>query len=43
MRDQLAHRYFDTNHAILSGTVANDLAPLQEAVRRLQQRVGPGE
>ena len=31
MRDQLAHRYFDTNHAIVSGTVTNDLTPLHDA------------
>lgn len=36
MRDQLAHRYFDTNHAIISGTVTNDLTPLHDAIRRLQ-------
>jgi len=43
MRDQLAHRYFDTDHAILSGTVANELTPLQEAIRRLQARVTAAE
>lgn len=42
MRDQLAHRYFDTNHAIVSGTVTNDLAPLHDAIRRLQQLDGGG-
>lgn len=43
MRNQLAHRYFDTNHAIVSGTVVDDLTPLHEAIRRLQERVTPGE
>lgn len=28
MRDQLAHRYFDTSHAILQATVDNDLLEL---------------
>ncbi|MGO8872890.1 MAG: DUF86 domain-containing protein [Acidimicrobiales bacterium] len=37
MRDQLAHRYFDTSHAIVSATVAGDLPELEEAVRRLQE------
>ena len=27
LRDQLAHRYFDTEHAIVGGTVAHDLEP----------------
>ena len=35
MRDQLAHRYFDTTHAIVASTVATDLPQLREAVRRL--------
>lgn len=35
MRDQLAHRYFDTSHAIVASTVANDLAELQAAVADL--------
>jgi len=43
MRDQLAHRYFDTSHAIVTGTVTDDLEPLEAAVRRLQERVTPGE
>ncbi len=30
MRDRLAHRYFDTSHAIVAATVTNDL-PLLEA------------
>lgn len=35
MRDQLAHRYFDTTHAIVASTVAHDLPQLREAVARL--------
>lgn len=36
MRDHLAHRYFDTSHAILQATVDNDLPQLERAARRLQ-------
>lgn len=36
MRDQLAHRYFDTSHAIVAATVAGDLELLSAAVVRLQ-------
>ncbi len=35
MRDHLAHRYFDTSHAILSTTVRDDLPELERAVRAL--------
>jgi uncharacterized protein with HEPN domain len=38
MRDRLAHRYFDTSHAILAATVKGDIPELEAAVRRLQQR-----
>lgn len=38
MRDRLAHRYFDTSHAILAATVDEDLPELDAAVRRLLQR-----
>jgi uncharacterized protein with HEPN domain len=31
MRDRLAHRYFDTSHAILSATVEQDLPELERA------------
>ncbi|GAC1608772.1 MAG: hypothetical protein NVS3B26_07100 [Mycobacteriales bacterium] len=41
MRNQLAHRYFDTQHAIVAGTVTDDLDPLLAAVHRLQARVPP--
>jgi uncharacterized protein with HEPN domain len=37
MRDHLAHRYFDTDHAIVQDVVDNDLGPLTEAVRSLLQ------
>jgi uncharacterized protein with HEPN domain len=36
MRDQLAHRYFDTSHAILVATVRHDLPELRGAVERLR-------
>lgn len=35
MRDQLAHRYFDTSHAIVASTVSQDLPELLIAVRAL--------
>lgn len=35
MRDYLAHRYFDTDHAIVSATVERDLPVLLAAVMRL--------
>jgi uncharacterized protein with HEPN domain len=35
MRDLLAHRYFDASHAIVQGTVDNDLDDLDAAVGRL--------
>jgi uncharacterized protein with HEPN domain len=42
MRDHLAHRYFDTAHAILQATVNDDLPELERAVRALA-KVLPGE
>ena len=39
MRDQLAHRYFDTAHSIVSATAANDIPLLAQAVRRLLSRL----
>jgi uncharacterized protein with HEPN domain len=43
MRDLLAHRYFDTSHAILQATVDGDLPLLSAAVTRLLERVqNPG-
>jgi uncharacterized protein with HEPN domain len=35
MRDQLAHRYFDTTHAIVASTVIHDLPILRQAITRL--------
>ncbi len=32
MRDLLAHRYFDTSHAILQATVEHDIPELDRAV-----------
>ncbi|HVB53960.1 MAG TPA: HepT-like ribonuclease domain-containing protein [Candidatus Acidoferrales bacterium] len=39
MRDRLAHRYFDTSHAVLAATISDDLPELEAAVRRLLQMV----
>ena len=36
MRDRLAHRYFDTSHAIVQATVDHDLPKLEAAVLRLR-------
>jgi uncharacterized protein with HEPN domain len=35
MRDQLAHRDFDTSHAIVGATVTGDLPEVEAAVQRL--------
>ena len=35
MRDHLAHRYFDTAHAILQATVDEDLPDLERAVQAM--------
>jgi uncharacterized protein with HEPN domain len=43
LRDHLAHRYFDTSHAVLQGTVDNDLPELEEAVLRLNARLAAVE
>ena len=40
MRDHLAHRYFDTTHAIVAGTVSSDLPQLRLAIARLLDVVG---
>jgi uncharacterized protein with HEPN domain len=37
MRDHLAHRYFDTAHAILQATVDDDLPELERAVEALAE------
>jgi uncharacterized protein with HEPN domain len=39
-RGQLAHRYFDTTHAIVASTVTQDLPRLREAITRLLGIVG---
>jgi len=39
MRDRIAHRYFDTSHAILAATISDDLPELDTAVQRLLQRL----
>ncbi len=38
MRDHLAHRYFDTSHALVAGTVRQDLPVLEQAVLRMLRR-----
>ena len=40
MRDYLAHRYFDTTHAIVASTVTHDLPQLRQAVARLLDVTG---
>lgn len=40
MRDRLAHRYFDTSHAIVRATVDRDVPDLEAAVRRLTASIG---
>ena len=40
MRDHLAHRYFDTAHAILQATVDEDLPDLERAVQALTRSLG---
>ena len=39
MRNRLAHRYFDTSHAIVAATVETDLPELEYAVQRLSGRI----
>lgn len=43
MRDHLAHRYWDTNHAIVHATVDNDLDQLNAAIGRLRRIVDEGK
>ena len=43
MRDQLAHHYFDTDHAVVRDVVDNELGPLLTAVRSLINRVVPDD
>jgi uncharacterized protein with HEPN domain len=40
MRDHLAHRYFDTTHAIITATVRDDLPELRRAIGRLLEVAG---
>ncbi|MBS1836887.1 MAG: DUF86 domain-containing protein [Actinobacteria bacterium] len=40
MRDHLAHRYFDTDHEIVTATVEHDLPPLIAAAERLKAAEG---
>ncbi len=37
MRDRLAHRYFDTDHAVVQATVDHDLPELERAVQALAE------
>jgi len=41
MRDQLAHRYFDTAHSIVAATIDHDLPPLLVAVQRRLDNLDP--
>ena len=43
MRDHLAHRYFDTSHAILQATIDEDLPQLEVAVQALTEALPPDE
>ena len=43
MRDHLAHRYFDTAHAILKATVDEDLPELERAVQAIVKTLPPDE
>jgi uncharacterized protein with HEPN domain len=38
MRDRLAHRYFDTSHAIVQATLDHDLPELELGVQRLRSK-----
>lgn len=43
MRDHLAHRYFDTAHAILHATIDDDLPELERAVQSMAQSLPADE
>lgn len=43
MRDQLAHHYFDTDHAIVAEAVTERLPALREAAERLIGSVGESQ
>jgi uncharacterized protein with HEPN domain len=36
MRNHLAHRYFDTDHAIVQATIDHDLPPMLAATKRIR-------
>ena len=40
LRDRLAHRHFDTSHAILAATVKEDLPELERATHALLRMTG---
>jgi uncharacterized protein with HEPN domain len=40
MRDHLAHRYFDTDHSVVTHTVLHDVPELLAAARRLLMALG---
>lgn len=39
MRDVMAHRYFDTDYAVVEATALEDLPVLQAAVERMPMRI----
>lgn len=39
MRNHLAHRYFDTDHAIVQATVDDDLPPMLAALGRIRSKL----
>jgi uncharacterized protein with HEPN domain len=41
LADHLAHRYFDTDHAVLQATVDNDLPEVERAVQSLTANLPP--
>ena len=43
MRDHLAHRYFDTSHAIIEATITHDIPQLRDALTRLRSSPEPPE
>jgi uncharacterized protein with HEPN domain len=43
MRHHLAHRYWDTAHALLQATVDDDLPQLERAVQALTESLPPDE
>lgn len=43
MRDHLAHRYFDTDHAIVQDVIDHDLDALAEAAQALIHRIDTGD